>query len=378
MDPITLGLLGFLGYKAITSRNKSVAAGIAPVPESPPQPPVVQSKPVGIPLPGFENVPGFNDAINPTVVKAGSTLATIAVAAGASAPFAAAAGGLMVAGYAAGKMITGNELGGVIGAFSPITGNLANVGFVVGGEIDKGLGGDGDNEGASFVAKLGTAAVLIGSAAGSIVALPFAAIAYGIASAIEDGQRYEWGKGGGADRECLAFVEINRMKFLAMLQKNFPEAKFEMLDLIAYKYARAYARECNLLSYKEWMARSKGVFVTWKYHALWGRDRGYFVGTVGGDSDNPHLVETITADWAIPSTSTDTVDVALSDAARKNANIKGYVDWMKEPYGFAQSHTSHCNWGKDRNKMFVGKCREPEGFLEYEGGIYDRNGRKVN
>lgn len=236
-------------------------------------------------------------------------------------PGAAAAAAYTAAGYGVGKAITGTELGGVLGAVNPLWGNAANTGSQLGKELDKALGGR--EEAISNQAAQGAGAILAGGlvALGPLIGPLFLigvgellVLAYLIVVGIEDATRVAYGqKGALADyqKEWMrmygrAYDQLATGVTLESGETYKPNDR--EINRAVWPFVDGYMRKRNELAFKRWMKQPWGLGKDKQGHALYGRDRGYFVGEVSGGElvsgaprkcDSPEYAQFVPASEAV-------------------------------------------------------------------------------
>ncbi len=259
MDPLTLGAAAFVAALLLARKRPATAP-----------PPPSSSTSTG----GATSDPGSSIV---------DTLTTLVPGAAGALAFGAAGGAI-------GEKITGDKAGFVAGFINPIAGNAFNVGREVGEEIDVALGGDGDT-GTGVVAQVGVGgalalAVILGPLF-VLFALGYAVnlvIVYAVGSIISDTGRLAYGQKGARADFLKSWVAVHGKAYDGLRQKGLTDAQALRMS---YPYADGYMRQMNRLAFKQWMKRGRGLLglgtTTNSYHAVYGRDRGYFVGDVAGD-----------------------------------------------------------------------------------------------
>jgi len=208
------------------------------------------------------------------------------------------------------KEITGSETAG-LAAIVPGALNIANgvaVGAgVKGGELfSSAAGGSTDqfNRTSDALAQASGGGIVAGAiyisayVAASVIA-PLALIGYGIASLFEDAARLGYGQPGINSRLQSLVTEIEQRVIVALGPDHSAE-ELPYLELAGRKLGEAYAKMYNEILFNAWMKRNKGLTVSWQYHGVFGRDRGYFSGNVSGNGDTAEsirLVPTFTQDF---------------------------------------------------------------------------------
>lgn len=168
---------------------------------------------------------------------------------------------------------------------------LGYTGALVGGDLDRALGGTGGGP-TGTVARVGTATTFAsGLALGGIGFIGFGLLGagiYAIVSAIEDGKALAKGPDGAVSDywekwdaiESAAFVSF---KLLNPLRLNGKEPMTDAdIKLRSWAYADGYMREYNRLAFVQWQKRPWGFGQNYDSHMRYGWDRGHWAGNVDG------------------------------------------------------------------------------------------------
>lgn len=270
---LIVAALVLLAVAAAKSQQQRASSGG----QQPPQEPQQHAPARGSEAAGSNPVQDF---VN-TATKLGGIEAGVAVA-------------YTAAGYGTGKAIGGTELAGALGATNPVWGNAAVVGSQLGKELDKALGGR--EEAASNQAAQGAGAIL----AGGFVALgPFIGplflvgigellvLAYLIVVAVEDATRLAYGQNGARADYEKEWLRMYGRGYDELAGKTFTRpdgSKWKPTDAeinrAVWPFVDGYMRKRNELAFQRWMKQPWGLGKDAQGHAIYGRDRGYFVGEV--------------------------------------------------------------------------------------------------
>ena len=214
------------------------------------------------------------------------------------------------ASYELTKLMTGSETAGIAavvpGAINPVHGIIVGSG-VKGGELfASAAGGSADQFNRSSDAysqaaggAIASSALYISASAAAMIVAPLAFIGYGIASLFEDAARLGYGQNGINGRLQSLKTEIQNRTVSALSMVSPPDS-LPAMELAGKLLGEAYVKQYNETLFNAWLSRNKGVTVSWNYHGIWGRDRGYFSGDVTGDGPTKNyvqLVPTFTADF---------------------------------------------------------------------------------
>lgn len=272
------------------------------------------------------------------------------------------------ASYELTKMITGSETAGLAalgpGAINPIHGAIIGSG-VKGGELfSSAFGGSADSFNRSSDAysqasgaAIASSALYVSAYVAATVIAPLAFIGYGIASMFEDAARLGYGQNGINGRLQSLKTEIQNRTVSALSMVSPPDA-LPAMELAGKLLGEAYVKQYNETLFNAWMARNKGVTVSWNYHGIWGRDRGYFSGDVTGDGPTKNyvqLVPTFTADFGeLPPEYAS--DISFQNAVlqfRGQANAYLYARHMqKDARALGISDSGHAQAGINEGQYY--------------------------
>lgn len=394
---ILLGLvvLGVGGGIALT-KKPAIAPPKAPLPPAePPRPAALRG--------GLQGVTG-SGPLNQLATSGKTLLAGAGGLAALTGTSAAAVGSVAAAGAAAaglGYLVTGDvggAIGGVYGLAAQVNGGpgiigaqAGNVGRVVGREIDRLLGGDGNSgtgivyQSAGFVG--GMAISCWGLAAVPGVGQLFLLIV-GIGSAISDSNRLAYGQ-AGARADALKTLQasfetmLNRMEFecrRALVGDTGPTPT--NLQQLAEKAAllpklsddekatvRAYAAATALgmaLEENETKRRvhnlsAWGIGVTSAaYHEKYAADRGVFVVDT---SELEEFGRRLGGPSAIYAAKISAREPALRAKGAWLVNVRNWFRVMNEPWGLGVNAGGHAKYWAQRG-AFVGYANPTTGDLE--------------
>ncbi len=391
MDPLTLGIIGVAALVAFAMRKREAPEESA-LPKNPGYPNPTEGQ-----TPAQNFVAGVGGVIGVGGLSAGLVTAKLAGEAYLAAKVGAAATGDK------GTGVIGSLLGEE-GAINPLivtteyislTTQLVNGGAgayafnggrVIGRELDQAFGGTGQAEtGTVAQAGLGITAMLV--SVGSIFAVAFffvTAIVYAIGSAISDSNRLAYGQAGALKDYEKKWLE-EYYKLWDKLHALVPELSYENLIRFCYPFTDGLMMQMNTQAYYAWMKRGRGLTVGSDdtYHALFGYERGYFVGEVrGGGLVGGPAVRSDTEHYYQESMGVSRSEV-LNDNFREVAirmgkciaNVNAYAKWMKvEPHGAFVDDSGHFEHGL-KNAHFQGfQSGDGGGKLVADGFTTDADG----
>ncbi len=388
MDPLLLagGLL--LLAKALTSKSSEPAA-----PSSPP-------RDAGDVAAGIGKAVGAGGAALAALGGGGGTAGVGGAAAGAA---GAVAYGAINAGL--GFALTGDAWGAAgalaslapaggwgtsIGSIGISSGNVGNVGRVLGREIDKLLGGTGNGAtGVTYQVTGYLGGLLVAS--WGIAAIPFVGqiflIVVGIGSAISDANRLAYGQQGAiadasaAARELLKKTHASLVKSVQAafgVNQLTPEDEQRLLAH-AMAFTVGYMTEDNAAKERAHNASPPGLGQGAEYHQKWALDRGVFIAAgvqayiddlfvlIGGGDQlftQPKWIRELLPQWQqalqqgkalyASSFSESGLRDGLEARGQFASNVTHYLLWMKETWGLGQSGQSHAAHGLYQVKAFTG------------------------
>lgn len=267
MEPLTLFAVGALALLLFGGKKRP--------------PPQEKSKP---PPPRDGSGPSF-DATLPPVIGAGLALSGV--------------------GAVVGEKLTGTKAGAALGALNPVTGNVINLGTAVGAEIDKAFGGDGRGATGIVAKATGGTSFGVGFALGPVfgplasISLAISgAIVYAVVGIVDDINKLAYGQQGAFNDlvkkmrdvfNAAVQTDVGRLNGLRKPRglekatgiKDVPIYADRLSPLgqyLAWLYALEFVIEKNRMAYNAWNARPAGFEKTEYDHAVFGADRGYFVG----------------------------------------------------------------------------------------------------
>ncbi len=278
------------------------------------------------PAPKASTKPGF---VQPTIAGAGAALAGLTGELGAQ--------------------LTQDEWGRLAGTLNSGLGTEFNVGRVVGKSIDIAAGGDGTGATGVIAQGFGGIITVLATAVGvlaSVGAATFGIVAYAIGAGISDLSRLAYGQAGAQadyDKEWQAtFTHFKDSLIDPGHGKTGIPA--ELAHAIAYQYTDGYMGEKNRSAFRQWMARGRGLLglgtTDDTYHAVFGRDRGYFVGDVSGGRLVKEPAEKILGQpetWR---------NGDIDRIGRLQANIDSFLKWRAETPGFGVPRSVHIDAGR--------------------------------
>ena len=266
------------------------------------------------------------------------------------------------------KELTGSDTAAIAsvipGSLNIVNGVSIGLGVKTGELFSSAAGGQTDDFNRSSDAysqgaggTIAAGAIYISAYVAATVIAPLAFIGYGIASLFEDAARLGYGQPGINGRLQSLITEIQN-RVVSVLGQSTPPDSLPMLELAGKLLGEAYAKAYNELMFNAWMKRNKGVTVSWKYHGVFGRDRGYFSGNVAGDGptrESIQLVPTFTADFgALPAefaANASFINAVNQFKAEANAYI--YAKHMqKDARGFGFTNYDHARAGNEEGQYY--------------------------
>lgn len=326
-----------------------------------------------------------------------------AFAAGSAGAVAGGAGLLVaeraVSTFVAGEIAGGDLVGGKITSqIAGAVGGRVAVGGVVGAKagflLDKQLGGSAGSI-SSVVAQTtgaaigGVVATIYTTMAPALIVwvLPLAIVGlavYGIVSAITDAERLRKGQAGAREAWETQRREIQNAVHPKLLVKlgeagapgNIVE---DIAKVMSGSHSLGYMLAANRLAFLQWMRRPWGIGQTALSHAVYGRDRGYFVGDISkrDDLNKPTSIELMVDEYTFLSSvegsirTTSGVEavkvegVDLWRVAMEAGEVAGYAAayfaWMKRERGFGVAAADHLKVGI--NEGFVWGNQDGEALV---------------
>lgn len=250
-----------------------------------------------------------------------------------------------------------------------------NVGRLMGKELDRLFGGDGDTGMGAVMQASGFAAALVVSSYG-LAYIPVVGqvllLVLGIGSAISDGVRLSYGREGASRDALVALRERWAKAILAGLRSAKEAAGGELqtedvrrVYLLTLAYCIGYEREAQAQKERAWKARPWGVGQSAQSHLDYGAARGWFV-----PEDRFHaLLPELRANSSMPPGALE-LDAATWAAMERTgaaaANVTSYLRVMKEARGFGVSDVGHAVWWR-KEGAFRGEVALGTGDLIFEG-----------
>lgn len=352
MEPLTLLLFAggaFLAAKALGARTtakqqQQTSTQTRPAPNA-----------IGVVLP---TVTSSNDAAGMVAMAIGGALNKAAQSVSSIPLVGAAAAGVTIGATIGGK-ITGDWQGAVAGGLNIGAGNAANVGRIIGADIDRLFGGDGTT-GTGIVAQVvgflgGLAAATFGLSA--LVGFgPLGLLTLGVASLVSDLTRLAYGQAGllrdmtkDANATFNASVSnaFQQLQAAGYSQQELTSADTQnRLQANAIALTIGYMKQKNKLQKQVWMKKPHGIGADDAYHEKFGADRGIFL----TDSNFSVLASSLTSilgGGLYGVVISDAQKAACAKTGQFLANGIAWQQFLFSPWGsFITSFKQHLDFGR--------------------------------